>query len=426
MPSKTLRTVLHLVLAASLLLGASAHAGGLYLYEIGGPEVGLAAAGYAARAQDATTVFTNPAGMTRLARPEVHLGLQPMYLHLPFDASASNTTSGGDGDSNEWIPSGSAFYVQPIGEKLRVGFGVAGYFGLSLDYGDDWVGRYFANEVTLQGLSLLPTVAYRVNDWLSLGAGLTAMYGTLEYKIAVNNSGPRDDRDDGKLKLEDTDWGFGGNFGVLVEPSSKTRFGVTYLTKTELDFKDSPKFSGITNPLLQPVAARAGGANLDLGVTAPQAVMVSAYHQVTERLALMGNLGWQDWSAFGAVEVTVSSENVDEAITTDLDYKDTWHAALGAQYRVSDPWLLSCGAAYDSSMLDDDQRSPALPVGEQWRLGLGAQYAWSRDLTLGGAYEVAWGGDLDLDVERGRAGRVSGRYNDAALHAFNVSLDWKF
>lgn len=415
-----------LALPLTVLAAVPARAGGLYLYEVGGAEVGLAASGYAARAQDATTVFTNPAGMTRLARPEVHVGVQPMYLSMEFDPGSGTTVSGKDGDSNAWLPSGSVFYVQPIGEKLRVGLGVAGYFGLALDYGDDWVGRYFVKETTLQGLSLLPSVAYRVNEWLSLGAGLTAMYGMFDYKVAVSNSGVLTEREDGELKLEDTDWGFGGNFGVLVEPRKGTRIGLTYLTETKLDFKDSPKFSNITNPLLQPLTARLSTSNLDLGVTVPQSVMASFFHQCTPRFAVMGNVGWQQWSEFGKVDVSVTSENVDDDVTTELDYEDTWHAALGAQIRVSEPWLLSVGAAYDSSMLDDDERSPSLPVGEQWRLGLGGQYAWSQDLTIGGAYEIAWGGDLDMDVDRRRTGRVSGQYTDAALHVLNVSLDWKF
>ena len=419
----------HRIVWAALLgiaMTTSAWAGGLYLYEVGGAEVGLAAAGYAARAQDATTVFTNPAGMTLLTRPELHVGLQGMYVKLPFDPDGQTTTTGKDGDSDGWIPAGSTFYVQPVGDNLRLGFGVAGYFGLALDYGDDWVGRYFVKEDKLQGISLLPTVAYRVNEWLSLGAGLTAMYGMMEVKTAVNNSGALVERPDGELKLKDEDWGFGGNFGVLIELTKGTRFGVTYLTQTKLDFKDSPRFSGITNPLLQPVADRLSAANLDLGVKVPQAVMASFYHELPPRVALMGNVGWQDWSRFGKVDVSVSSENVNQDVTTDLDYKDTWHVALGAQFRANPKWLLDCGVAYDSSMLDDGDRGPALPAGESWRFGLGALYAWNQDVTVGGAYALVWGGDLDMDTERGLAGRLSGEYENSALHVFNLSVDWKF
>jgi long-chain fatty acid transport protein len=126
------------------------------------------------------------------------------------------------------------------------------------------------------------------------------------------------------------------------------------------------------------------------------------------------------------VDVNVTSQDGSTGTTTDLDFKDTWHVALGAQYQVAEPWLLSCGAAYDSSMIDDEQRGPTLPVGETWRFGVGGQYAWSQRLTLSGAYELAWGGDLPMDVQRGQSNRVSGTYRDTAMHAIMLGLDWKF
>ena len=79
---------------------------------------------------------------------------------------------------------------------------------------------------------------------------------------------------------------------------------------------------------------------------------------------LMGNLGWQDWSEFGKVGVTMASEDT-SSLTIDRNYKDTWHVAFGAQYRVADPWLLTAGVAYDSSMVDDEDRTPDLPMGKR-------------------------------------------------------------
>jgi long-chain fatty acid transport protein len=139
----------------------------------------------------------------------------------------------------------------------------------------------------------------------------------------------------------------------------------------------------------------------------------------------MGNLGWQDWSQFGKVDVDISDTNVD--LTTELDYSDTWHAAIGAQYRVAEPWLLTAGIAYDSAMLDEEDLGPALPIGETWRFGLGSRYNWSKDLTLGAAYELAWGGDLDMDIERSAlAGRVSGTYEGTAVHFVSLNAEWRF
>ena len=325
---------------------AAPHAGGLYLYEVGSPDVGLAGAGYAARAEDAATVFTNPAGMTRIDEPSLMMGAQPMYLHLKFDpdgttSAAARTLPGGfaadDGDTSGWMPAGGLYYVHPVNDRLRLGVSLNGYFGLSLDYEDDWVGRYYVQDATLQAAAIQPAVAWKVNDWLSVGLGVAALYGILDEKIAINNIAPS--LPDGKLKLKDEEWAAQFNLGVLIEPQKGTRFGLTYLSAADLDFSDRVSFSGLGPGLLAVLGNRGLlNAKLDLGITMPQAVMFSAYHELTDRLALMANLGWQDWSQFGRVDVSLDATN-DISLTTDLDYKDTWHVALGAEYQVADARL---------------------------------------------------------------------------------------
>jgi long-chain fatty acid transport protein len=179
---------------------SSAQAGGLYLYELGNPDVGAAGAGWAARAQDAATVFTNPAGMTRLEKSELLVGVQPVYLDVEFSPDDNTTTSGSDGDASTWLPAGGLYYVHNLMPKLKFGVSAVGYFGLGLEYENDWVGRYYVQEIKLQALGVQPALAYRVTDWLSLGAGVVALYGVLDEKVAVNNIGPN--QPDGKLKIE--------------------------------------------------------------------------------------------------------------------------------------------------------------------------------------------------------------------------------
>ncbi|MEN8758995.1 MAG: outer membrane protein transport protein [Desulfobacterales bacterium] len=407
------------------LIASSSQAGGLYLYELGTPDVGAAAAGWSARAQDAATVFTNPAGMTRLEKSELLVGVQPLYLHAEFSPDANTNTTGSDGDASTWLPAGGLYYVHNLMPKLKFGVSAVGYFGLGLEYENDWVGRYYVQEIKLQALGIQPALAYRVTDWLSLGAGVVALYGVLEEKVAVNNIGPN--QPDGKLKIEDSDWTYQANLGVLVEPRKGTRFGLTYLSEGDLKFKDEPDFSNL-GPGLEAILRAQGllDAEIKIEFTMPQALMLSAYHELTDRWAIMGNLGWQDWSEFGKVGVTVASEDT-SSLTVDRNYKDTWHAAVGAQYRVADPWLLTAGIAYDSSMVDDDDRTPDLPLGEQWRFGLGARYDWSKKMALGVGYTFLWGGDLDMDVNRGPlAGRVSGTYENTSMSFINFYLNWKF
>ncbi len=417
---------LKVTMFTALLMGATtAWGGGIFLYEIASPEVGLAAAGWSARAQDPSTLFTNPAGMSRIEQPTLQGGLEGLYLDFKFKADGDTTTSGSDGDASGWLPSGSLFYVHPINEKFSAGIGMVGYFGLSADYGDKWVGRYYLTDITMQGLSFMPSVSYRINERFSLGAGLNAMYAVLEQTAAVNNldllSLP-----DGEMSIEDATWGFGANLGILYEMNSDTRFGLTYLSAVDLEFSDDPKFKKL-GPLLDAVLG-AAKLSLDLDMTVPQSLMFSGFHQLNPKLAIMGNLGWQDWSEFGKVGVGVTSTIVDpQELTADRNYKDTWHVAVGGQYQINEKWMGTAGLAFDSSMMDDKDRTLDLPAGETWRLGLGGQYEYSKALTLNGGYTLAWMGDLDVDQERGtRAGRVSGSFDSAAIHAFTLNATYRF
>ena len=350
-----------LVVFLLILIAGAANAGGLYLYELGGPEVGLAGAGWAARAQDAAVVITNPAGMSRLDHSELMVGAQPLYLSVDFTPDQNTGPDGGSGDASDWLPAGGMYYVHPITPDIRLGMAMAGYFGLGLDYGDNWAGRYYLEEIKLQTLAFQPALSYRVNQRFSLGLGISALYGVLEKKAAVNNLEPG--LPDGKMELDANDWTCQFNTGVLFEPADGTRFGLTYMSEADLEFDDNPEFSGLGDGLSAILGS--GGfldSRIDLEMTMPQSVMFSGYHEITDRLAIMGNLGWQDWSEFGMVGVSVSAEEV-ASLTYDRNYKDTWHAAFGVQYRFSEPWLVSAGVGYDSAMVDEEDMTPDLPIG---------------------------------------------------------------
>jgi len=413
------------LLVGLVLFPSAGHGGGIALYEVGPSQTGLASAGWASRAADASTLFTNPAGMTRLRKSELLTGIQPLYTNLDFSPDSRTTTTGPSGDTQNWLPTGNLYYVHSISPDLKAGIGVLGYFGLSQDYGESWVGRYYVKSNALQGLTVQPSVAYKVTDKLSLGAGLNAMYGSLEQETAINNVGEA--RPDGELKIKDDTWGFGANLGLLYELDKKTRFGINYLSEVKLEFSDTPRFTGVGPVLLAALRARGlTTADIDLSVWVPQMAMLSVYHQLTNQWGIMGDVGWQDWSRFGKVDVSVNSNNP-TSLTTDLNFKDTWHFALGAQYQVSQPWLLFFGASYDTSPVKAGDRSVALPMGETYRFGTGTQYKLKEHLLLNFAYEMTWLGTLKVNQTRGPlAGTVAGEYDDAAIHAFQLALQYQF
>ncbi|TLD47438.1 MAG: Outer membrane protein P1 [Accumulibacter sp.] len=426
-----------LAMVASLLVVAvgEAGAGGLSLYEVGTADVGLASAGYGARAQDASTVLTNPAGMTRLAGTQVLAAAQLLYGDVDFSRGSGTSPELGRNEGGNpigWFPGGSFFITQQVSPDLTVGFGTAGNFGLAVKYDTSWLGRYYGQEGTLIGLSLLPSVAYKVNDRLSLGATVNAMFGIMKQQVAINNPGAPG-RADGRLELSDREWGWGLNLGLLYEVDPATRLGLTWNSQVKLDFSARPDFSGLSPVLAAALASRGAlRANLDLGIHVPQGVMASAFHQVNDQWAVLGSVGWQQWSKFGEVDIGISDTNNPASLTTDLDFKDTWHVALGGQYRISQPWLLNFGVAYDSAFQSGDIQSPLLPANSAWRFGIGVQNEIDRSFNWGLSAEYVYGGTLDLQkngelpVRLGGRGDVDGAYRNTGVLFMAANLNWKF
>ncbi len=408
-----------LVLASGTLVNQSARAGGIDLYEISTGDVGLASAGSAAGALDASTLFKNPAGMSRLDGPQMNSSLQVLYGNAQFSGNASTSPGGNGNNAVGALPGASLFITYPVTEKLTVGFGTFSYFGLSEDYGNNWAGRYYVQKGTTLGLSLMPAASFKVNDWLSVGGGLNAMLGYLDAQVAVNNLGPSD----GQMKVNDTAWGFGGNAGIMIQPTEGTRIGVDYLSQVDLNFSDKPSFSN-----LGPVFGSLNPPTLDLGMSVPQSVMVGVYQVLNDKWAVMADVGWQNWSRFSAVSIGVNTSNPANSkdLTSNLNLDDTWHGAVGLEYKYSKQWRFTGGFAYDTSAVSDANRSVALPVAATYRYGIGAFYHLNQSMDLGAAYELAWSGDVPVNQSSAYRGTVSGSYNNLCFQFLSLNLNWRF
>jgi long-chain fatty acid transport protein len=413
------------LLATVIALSASpATAAGFWLYEMGTPDLGTASAGRAALAKDAATVFGNPAGMTSLDRSQLLVGTQLVYGDVHFDRGSDTMVAGGNGgNAAGTVPGGSLYYAHSVTPELKLGFWSGSYFGSAVQYEDGWSGRYYGTKAELITLGAGINGAYRVNDWLSIGAGPFVLYSKLDQHVALNNLLVGQD---GRLKFSDDEFGVGGMAALMLEPIEGTRFGVTYTSPVELDFKDRPSTKNL-GPVFQFLKDNRGlfTRRIDLGLTVPQQVMLSGYHELTERFAIMGNVVWQNWSAFGKPDISVADTNISNE-TVDLNYDDTFGVALGVQYAFAAGWLWSVGGGYDSSPMSKGERSPNLPLDQQFRLGTGVQYSFNDKITVGAAYQYMNGGDAALDVERGPlAGRLEGDYQSYHVHFFALNLSWR-
>ncbi|NWL80587.1 aromatic hydrocarbon degradation protein [Pseudomonas taiwanensis] len=428
--TRTSRHVCAAALASGLgLLGNQAHAGGILIYEAGQESAGLANAGSAALATDPSVLMSNPAGIAELKGTQISANGQLILGHLRFSRDANNQFDGNEGgNSLEWLPGASLFVSHQVGEDSAIGFGTYGNFGLALDYDDDWAGRYFSQEAAVIGVSFQPTVAHQFTDQLSVGVGPRIVYGYYRTEVAINNNllGLRDNPD-GQLEYKDTDVGTGVNLGLLYKLDERTKVGLAYTSKVKLEFEDSPNVRKVSNPIINAALRRLDVDSLELDMNIPQTVLLSVAHQLDTQWTLLGSLGWQDWSEFGdiGVEVDADAGNVDR--TVDRQYKDTWHASVGAQYQATRQLRWSMGVGYDSSAVDDEDRTVDNPMGEAWRFATGVNYQVEEGLDLHLAYTLVWLGDMDVDQTKRRSGTtLSGSYDNAALHIIGGGATWRF
>ncbi|MCU6668262.1 outer membrane protein transport protein [Enterobacteriaceae bacterium H4N4] len=384
-----------------LFLSPTSWASGLYFYEIGTEDTGLAGAGQAARAQDASTIVTNPAGMTRLPDHMFTGGLQVMDGDIPYQLDESGRRS--PGNIMNLFPNASGFYAQKLNDDFYAGIGMYGNYGLATDYGN-WAGDRLLKKSAMVALTLSPSLAYKLSDKVSLGGSVNVNYGLFSLTRNV----------DGDDKTEkDHDWAMSYRLGLLMELTDQTRAGLTWNSRTKYDFNIDAKarFPNLPNVEYDlPITAQ---------VQAPQQIMLSLVHDLNKQWSVMGDLGWQDWSQFGSPQISVVGQDLDK--TNRL--KDTWHTALGVQYRPTEQWRVNAGVAFDSSIYESQSDiALSLPTGDEWRFATGAQYQVTPQSNVG--FAVSY---LHMQSSRVQSPELlKGSYDNPYLWFASVNYSYQF
>jgi long-chain fatty acid transport protein len=415
--------IVYVSMLAAMLQGV-ARGAALELYETGAPDLGTASAGRAAMAADASTAAANPAGMTLLDRTQL-LGASGAVLPSSnFDIGPQTTTKGtAGGNAGVFIPLGAFFFVYKVSERVRLGMALYSDYGLAIDYSTRWAGRYYITRAALFTGKGVPSIAYKVNKWLSVGAGFSFAVGRLTFQSRVNNVLPR--LGDGGFSLESWDEAFGGNAGILLTPIERLRIGLTYQSPEYFKFGFRPFLTDL-GPGLAAISKRVGGAMFNVPLTEPQQVMGSAVCKVLPNFSLLGNIGWQNWTEFGEFPVGISAKN-QTTVNANLHFSNTWQIAIGQQFRFAEKWLWSAGFAYDSSPVSQANRNAVLPLDRQLRYGTGLQYEINRNVTAGTAWEFMDAGPAPFSNRRGPlAGTLQGHFSTNYLNFLALNVIWKF
>jgi len=402
-----------------LIYSSPIHSAAIRLNELGTADMGVANAGAAAVARDAGTVYFNPAGMTRFNRDQLVLGGHVMFVDAQFAGSEKSLFRGGDGgQAGTILPGLGAYYIHNLFDRLKVGLCINSPYGGMFNYGKTWKGRYLIQREFLPTLAINPNVAFKVTPDLSIGGGFVAEYGyfleTFALNPAVFGGNPLVDPD-GRAELNMDSWAYGYNIGVLYEFSECTRVGITYRSKLRHKFRGRLLVAG-------PSVVALG---VDTVFKFADFVIASLYHQLNSRLALLANIGWERWSVF---DRTVLTSDDGGSFTIPRNWKNTWHGALGVEYRLCSPLLLQTGISYDTSPTTAHDRTPDLPVDRQLKYALGLIYSPNDCEKISAAFEYFDGGRAPINFKKPETQLtlLKGHYSHNQLFFINFSYSRKF
>ena len=401
-------------------------ASGFQLMEQNASGIGNAYAGSAAVADNASTIFFNPAGMTQLQAREVSGGISLVNPSFHFkDKGSSNLgnlgNAGDGGNAGGWAAIPNGYLSWALNKDIYVGVGFGAPFGLTTEYNDRWVGGAHSVKFDVKTYNINPSVAWRVSDKVSLGAGLNWQRVEAEYvRLATVGGGAPavfGDRVTSTMNLSDDSWGW--NVGALFTLSPSTKVGVSYRSQVKYDTSGKVKLSSdgtaAGNATLNGFIAQGRQSDVRADLTLPDTAILSVTQKLSDKWEMLGDVSWTGWSSIPKVDIMRSSGilNGQNAQTLDTNFRDTWRVALGANYKYSDAWKLKYGVAYDQTPVKNKyDRLVSLPDNDRVWFSFGAQWTpdKSQRLDLGVTYIHVRDSEIDNDQSTFARGRVTGEY----------------
>jgi long-chain fatty acid transport protein len=415
--------------SAMALLGTSAMAGanGIALNEQSASSAGTAYAGRSSSALDASTVYGNPAGLTKLKRSEISGGAAVISVSNDISDAQSSVAGTNKGDS---VPLGVVPFVYmstPLDERLSIGLGFYAPSGLINDYERSFQGRYHGSYSTTKEMTLQPTIAWRINDYLSIGGGptLNRFNAKLQNYMAT---GALNNGQDTLITMKGDDTALGYNVGLLVDFSEATRWGITYHSKVGYHLNGHTEVSGSPGFL-----SLDGNYDNKIDIEMPESVDTSITHRFNSRWT--GYLGatWTRWSRLEKIEAINSGVSTMGQMAgmgrmgEPLNWHDTWSTAIGASYQLTPQWLLRAGYAYDPTPVGNADRSVRIPVGDRQAVTLGGAYSPDPDLTIDFAYGYLWDSKVSVTQENnsGLQPQYSANYENSA-NGLSVQATYRY
>lgn len=456
MSRKIVKLQSYVLAAAAAGFSTQAFSAGFALIEQGASGQGVAYAGAAAIGEDASTVFFNPAAMTRLSGQQIVVAGHLIVPTFDFTNNGSTTFAGtpltgqnADGGETSFVP--NFYWAGAFDNGLHVGVGVNVPFGLATDYDTGWVGRYHALKSEITTINVNPAIAWKATEKVSLGIGLSVQYIDIEltnnidsYAACLNINAAACGlltptaglaSQDSAAKLEGDDTSIGWNVGLLFDLTDKDRLGIAYRSSIKHDIKGQASFN--LDPGLQGVADAASasiGFNilqntaLSAGAELPETLSISYVRDFNPNWSLLADYTWTGWSHLDTVEVVLAGGVPGNDPTLDLAFRNTNRVSVGAHYKPGNNWIFRGGLAYDETPVrSDQQRTARVPDNDRTWLSLGFGYEPSKSWSFDVGYSHLFVSDTGIDnlTATSSGATLTGTY-DASVDILSAGVNFNF
>ena len=375
-----------LISLAVLSAPMSTQAAGFALIEQSASGMGNAFAGGGAVAEDASTIYFNPAGMTYIPGTQIVGAIHLIKPTAEFNDNGSISgqfrplgNSGGDAGDLAFVP--NFYYKRDISDAVKFGLGVNVPFGLKTEYSEGWIGRFQSIKSEVKTVNINPAIAFKLNDQLSVGLGVSAMWAQAELTRALNRG-----VSESSVKVKGDDWGFGFNAGAIYQATADTRFSTAYRSKVIQHLEGDATFGAA-------LATNNGSITADL--TLPETFSVSAFSRLNDTWDLMGDVTWTRWSQFQELRILFTN-GTPPAITSE-NWENTLRYSIGANYHYSDTLKLRAGLAYDQEAVSDQFRTARIPGNDRKWLSFGAGWQLNPESKIDVGYAHLFISDASIN-----------------------------
>lgn len=423
------RAAIVAAISFATLLPAPSHAAGLQVSEQNVSGLGSAYAGQAALADDASTIFFNPAGMTRLqGRGQAVVGVSIIKPSSAFTDNGSCTPYLGAGAGTTACPFGAdgnlghrsigagaattraetvpfAYLAWRVSPPLWLGLGFSGPFGLSSNRDPDWVGRFHAIESHSQAVNVNPSVAWQpAGSPVSVGAGVDAqrlsaiLSNAVSYRsLALSTQSPAliaavPAGSEGVATIKADDWGYGWNAGVAIAVSESLHLGLSYRSPVRFALRGTVRFDGRPAAFAAVPALTAALADGDVhsDIKLPDILSAALAWEARPGLTVMADWTRTGWHSIH--DLVIVRGDGSTLSSTPFRFRSTSRAGIGVAWRASEAWTLRAGVARDEGAVEDAFRTPRLPDANRSFYAVGGRWEARAALASGVSVDlgIAW------------------------------------